>query len=85
MRECVYGVSHLPIFSSTHKPLAYLLDIYYTRKAVFSQANSPQNPRDWSDERRNPLLSHGPAAGGLKSIFPFSFYELFCGDSAHQR
>jgi len=42
MRECVYGVSHLPIFSSTHKPLAYLLDIYYTRKAVFSQANSRQ-------------------------------------------
>jgi len=68
MRECVYGVSHLPIFSSTHKPLAYLLDIYYTRKAVFSQANSPQNPRDWSDERRNPLLSHGPAAVG-KSDF----------------
>jgi hypothetical protein len=43
--ERVYVISHLPIFSSTHKPLAYLLDIYYTRKAVFSQANSRQNLR----------------------------------------
>ena len=90
MRECVYGVSHLPIFSilrssrttttkdesSTHKPLAYLLDIYYTRKAIFSQANSRQNPRDWSDERRNPLLSHGPAAVGGDCLVNFLFYAL---------
>lgn len=45
--DWVNAVSGLPIFSSTHKPLAYLLDIYYTTQAVFSQAISLQNLRDW--------------------------------------
>jgi len=56
--------------------LAYLLDIYYTRKAVFSQANSGQNLREPSDERRNPLLSHGPAAGDGDCLVNFLFYAL---------
>jgi len=30
--ERVYAISHLPIFLSTHKPLAYLFGTYYTQK-----------------------------------------------------
>jgi len=38
--ECVYVISHLPIFSSTHKPLAYLFDTYYTH----NRQKNKQNP-----------------------------------------
>jgi hypothetical protein len=37
--ECVYTVSHLPIFSSTHKPLAYLFGTYYTQKRLKNKQN----------------------------------------------
>jgi hypothetical protein len=38
--ECVYVICHLPIFSSTHKPLAYLFGTYYTQK----REKNKQNP-----------------------------------------
>jgi hypothetical protein len=37
--ECVYVISHLPIFSSTRKPLAYLFDTYYTEKRPKKKQN----------------------------------------------
>ena len=64
MRECVYAVSRLPMFSSTHlphKPLACLLDIYYTRQRPWCQENLQQKgpekrltapPPDQPHERR---------------------------------
>lgn len=48
MRLCVFSLAHLLIHSSTHlpnKPIVNLLDIYYTRRRVYSQENSQKNFR----------------------------------------